>query len=501
MQVAGILLALVLLAIYAVALWIVVRAPFRALGVLVAGMAFHNFLIMALLRLDTPGFLVRIVQAWKEGILLLLLAMVAVLGIRAIFPPLSGEGQGGGRTRSFPRLLPLDYVALALTLITVIYLLLPHRFLPGGVSLTQRLVGARVILLLPLLYLFGRVFRPRRGDAAWVTTAIVSAAALVGLLGTIELWLIPTRAWLDLGVNQFSAWLGFHYDGPKGLPPNFFQSAGTGYYLRRMVSSYVSPLGIAYAGLLVVPAAAVLLLQRRRLSWFKEFLAWAGLALLVTGMLFSLTRLAIFLMVAEFLLLAVLFRKRWLLYATPVVGGLALLMLVGYVHFGPLVTADLQTVAHRPPNLRITGVQDPSVAEHSTSLAKDLQYVLQHPLGTGPGSSVNRFGASIGTGESAVLDMFGDLGMIGGVLYLILYMGCTILAALAFWWTRNRGDPVDSVLPLVAIVGGLALLPITVTSDVWGDFATTFLLWWAFGASVTAAAQVRAGALLPAASL
>ncbi len=491
MRVVGILLALLLLAVYAVALRIVLRAPFRALGILVGGMAFHNVVIMVLLRLGTPAFLVRIVQAWKEGILLVLLVMAAVLGVRSF------------RSRSFPRLVPIDEVALALTAITVLYLLLPHRFLPGDVSLTQRVVGARLILLLPLLYLFGRVFRPGRGDAAWVRTVIVAAAALVGLFGTIELWLIPTRAWLDLGVNQLSSWFGFRYAGPKGLPPNFFQSAGPGYYLRRMVSTYVSPLGIAYAGLLVVPPAVVLLIERWRLTWFKEFLAWAGLALLVTGVLFSLTRLAIFLIVAEFLLLALLFRERWLLYSTPVVGALTVFMLLGYVQVGPLVTSDLQTVTHRPPNLRITGIQDPSLTEHSTSLAHDLQYVLRHPLGAGPGSSVNRFGASIGTGESAVLDMFGDLGVIGGLLYLILYMGGLIFGGLAYWSTRTRDDPVDSVLPLVAIVGGLALIPITVTSDVWADFATTFLLWWAFGASVGAAAsgEVKAGALLPAASL
>jgi hypothetical protein len=45
---------------------------------------------------------------------------------------------------------------------------------------------------------------------------IVGAGALVGAFGLVELFWIPTRAWLDLGINQFSAWLGFHYGGPKG---------------------------------------------------------------------------------------------------------------------------------------------------------------------------------------------------------------------------------------------------------------------------------------------
>jgi hypothetical protein len=44
-------------------------------------------------------------------------------------------------------------------------------------------------------------------------------------------------------------------------------------------------------------------------------------------------------------------------------------------------------------------------------------------------------------------------------------------------------------LPLVASVGGLVLIPITLTSDVWSDFSVTFLFWWAVGYSATVASQ------------
>src|SRR5438874_7717560 len=71
----GTLLAFLLLVLYGAALVSIWRVPFRALGVLVAGMALHNFLLMALLSLATPEWLVRVVQSWKEGILLLLLAL------------------------------------------------------------------------------------------------------------------------------------------------------------------------------------------------------------------------------------------------------------------------------------------------------------------------------------------------------------------------------------------------------------------------------------------
>jgi len=484
----GIGLVLVLLALYAFALTIVWWAPFRALGVLVAGMMFHNFLLMLLLRFDTPALLIRVVQAWKEGILLLLGVLVVVAGIRA--------WRAGRR----PQLGALDFVAIAFTALALVYLLIPGSVFHAGVNLHQRLLGARIVLLIPLLYLFGRVFRPaRREDVQFVGLLIVGAGAIVGLFGLIELWLIPTDAWLSWGVNQLSAWWGFVYDGPKGLPANFFQTTTEGFLLRRMVSTYVSPLGIAYTGILVVPIATALLLQRGRSPaprgesreggrWARWLLLTASV-FLVAGVLFSLTRLALALMVFELLLLAVLFRRRWLLWTTPVVGLLVLWMLFDYVQVGPLLHRDLQPVVNRPANLRITSSADPSLKEHAGLLGYDVQYVVAHPLGGGLGSSVHRFGPSEGTGESAVFDMFGDLGVVGGIIYLLMYFGAVLMGARAY--LRERNDVLLAALPLVAFIGGLALFAITVTSDIWGGFAVVFLFWWAAGASVTIAQRSR----------
>jgi len=116
-------------------------------------------------------------------------------------------------------------------------------------------------------------------------------------------------------------------------------------------------------------------------------------------------------------------------------------------------------------------------------------YVRQHPLGTGLGSAVHRFGASQGTGESAVFDFFGELGVVGGLLYLPIYFLMTIAGMRAL--VRARADVLLSGLPLVASIGGLMLFLITLTSDVWGNFAVTFLLWWAAGYSVSLLRRAR----------
>ena len=468
----GIALAVVLLAVVVFLLRLTWRAPFRALGILVAGMAFHNFVIMLLLRLDTPALLVRAVQAWKEGVLALLSLLAIRMAVRA------------WRTHTLPRLLAIDGLVACFTALILIYFLLPSTLLPAQVNVAQRLVGIRILLLIPLLYLFGRLFvSPRREDVVWVATVITASAAFVGLFGAFELWFIPTKQWISWGANLLSAWLGFAYRGPEGLPENFFQTTADGLLLRRMVSTYLSPLPIAYTGLLIVPLAVALLVTRRTRAVPRRWFLAAVLVLLLTGMLFSVTRLALAILVAEFLSLALLWRRLWLFGATPVLAALFLAVVYGYPHVGPLLTRDLEEVGQRPAVVSIASEQDPSLAEHTVTLGYDIQYVIRHPLGTGLGTSVHRFGPSEGTGESAIFDVFGELGVLGGTLYLLVYGFVIAYGVQAY--LRNRFDALRAAIPMVAFLGGLMLIPITLTSDLWGDFSVTFLFWWAAGASVT----------------
>ncbi|TMF12245.1 MAG: hypothetical protein E6I37_07620 [Chloroflexi bacterium] len=464
----GIVLVVLLLGLLAVALRTAIASPFRALGILVAGMAVHNFLLMILLRLGTPDLLVRLIQAWKEIILLALLGVALWTGSR--------RWQAGSR----PRLRPIDGLVVAFAIVALIYFVLPGSLLQSHATLTQRVLGLRVLLLIPVLYLFGRIFPPRgRSDLTWTATLIVGAAGLVGLFGMIELWLVPTAQWLGWGVNQLSAWLGFTYHGPSGLPENFFQTTAEGILLRRMVSTYVSPLAIAYTGLLVVPLGIALLLDRH--PRLRSFAAVAlGLALL--GILFSVTRLALAALVAEWALLYVLWRRRWLIPATLLVAGAVVLVIYQYPRIGPLVDRNLVAIGHRPTGMHFASQSDPSAIEHLQELGKDVDFVRQHPLGAGLGSSVHRYGATVGTGESAVLDVFGELGVVGGLLYIGIYLAGIVYGLRAFF--RRRDDPLASALGLTAAAGGLALIPITLTSDIWSDFSVTFLFWWAVGYSV-----------------
>jgi hypothetical protein len=505
-------LSLILLAAYAWLLVITYRAPFRALAILVAGMAFHNIILMVLLRLGTPAPLVRLVQFWKEGVFVLLLFVAGRLAWQA------------WRAGKLPRLTWLDWTMIAFAVLSCIYLLIPEGVFPIDNSLGQRFVSFRIMMLLPLLYAFGRIFwRYSREDLVWTARVLLGSILVVALFGLWELWFVPTSDWLDWGVNGFTSWLGYSFGGPQGLPENFFQSTNANLLLRRMVSTYISPLGLAYTGLLLVPICAVLVSYRDGERSLPNWFRWTAFVLLITSILFSITRGALAVMVFEFVLLVLLLR-RWRMVAVGGAVTLAVLfILIEYVNFGPLLTFELKEV--RPPvgqaiirqiGSGATGPaqtatalvaptaqasqgndstgevtssgelvdrmltrEDPSTRGHLAALRVGANHVAQYPLGTGLGSSVPRYGDAEGPAESALLAIFGEMGVLGGLLYVLMYGASVVNSFLAF--RRVRGDPLLAGLVLTPLVGGLALVPIMITSAIWANFSVTFLFWWTSG--------------------
>ena len=491
---AGLALAALLGALVLLGLVVTWRRPFLGLAVLVTGMAAHNVAIMALIRLHTPAPLIRGVQAWKE-VVLALLVLIVIIQIRK-------RWNEGWR----PRLIALDWIMVAFSALIVGYATLQLALAAGDATLAQRLISVRLSLLPPLLYALGRWCLPRTERHLQATgLAIVGSAAIVGVVGLWELWFVPTVQWLDWGAVGFSEWLGYRYRGPAGLPPNFFQGLADGLLLRRMVSTYISPLGIAYTGLLVIPLAAGVAYARE--TYVPRWLGWVLLSLVTTAVLFSVTRLALLCMAAEFVFLAFLFRGRRAIIGSVVALVAVAAVLYGYPKIGPLLTYDLTeyssptaflrsgTASSLDPGDREGGelieealsAQDDSVRGHVRALVAGVAYMVEHPLGTGPGSAVPRYGETDGPGESALLRIGGEVGLPGALLYLAMYAGALFVAWRAFvlasaGWLRS--------FSLVALVGGLALIPIMLTSDVWGNFSVTFLLWWCVGLCASVSARV-----------
>ena len=148
----------------------------------------------------------------------------------------------------------------------------------------------------------GRIFR-RLG------TLVVVAAAAVVAVGIVEDYLVPIGWWRDSSVPRyFRDQLGFHYHGTgnadptPALPENFIFNLGTdSHFLRRLVSTFLSPLAASYAlvaGLLVLAAA----------SWRRPALL-AVAVLLYAGLLLTDTRSAILVLPVALVLLALLLHR------------------------------------------------------------------------------------------------------------------------------------------------------------------------------------------------
>lgn len=445
-------------------------------------MAFHSFLLMMLLRLGTPTLLLRAFQGWKEVLLVALTAIALLRLLRA------------RRDKTLGSVIATDWIAIGLAIVSIVYFLVPSSILHSDANVAQRLVGFRIIFLIPLLYLLGRTLTAendhQRLTVVWLS---LGAAGAVAAFGIFEVFVVPTRTWLDWGVNLYSNFLGFTYNGPGGLPPNFFLTLADGTLVRRMVSTYISPLGVAYTAIVLFPMA-VAVMDRRVPQKVARWIAILT-ALLILSVALSITRLALLCLIGEAVVLWWILRRAWIAGLIPVLILAAVAALYPYTSIAPAVDRNLNAVPRAGLVWAISG-NDSSAHEHYGYLLSDLKVDLQHPLGLGTGASTIRYGKLVGTGESAVLGMFGDLGLLGGTLYLALYL----IAIWHGWRTlrMTRRASLEEVMPLIALVGGLGLVPVTLTSDLWGDLSVTFLFWWAAGATATLSTRAaRAAAREP----
>jgi hypothetical protein len=486
------------------------RRPALGLGIFALGLAFHNAVIMVLLDAGTPSLVVRGLQAWKELVLLVLVLKIgseAWHGWEGGLPALRSRVTAG----AWP-LRVLDGIAIAFTLLLLVYLAASFLWSFGAeTTIAQRLLSFRIFILIPVLYALGRLFGARDPVGSRLSVnLVVIAAATVAVIGLIELWFVRTRLWLDFGVTSFTALQGFEYRGPGGLPENFFQGSNAGYALRRMVSTYISPLGIAYTALLVVPLiVGVLVAMRRPRHW-----AWLALALVLASIALSVTRLALLCLVFEALVWIVVTRR-----PVAALAGVLSLTAVGlafsiYPLVGPLVNFDLTDVRLPAGAVLVaaaTGVdigdlhasgsseliepdivgsivtqQDASIQNHILQVRNGLVHAVDHPLGVGLGSTMPRFGTATGPAESALLGIVGEIGLLGGALFVALYCGVLLVGLIGA--SRQLDRPFLELALLVG-VGGIGLAPIVMTSAVWSDLSVTFLFWWAAGVTASVAGR------------
>lgn len=453
MTVVELALYAVLLAVAAGAVW---RRPVVALYLFVVGLALHNAVMAALYAAGVRGSTLTTIAAWKEIIL------AVALG-RAI--------RDAVRARRLPfRPGIVDGLALAFGLLAVLYALIPQSTL-GGLAGHHAVALALRHDIVPVgAFFLGRSLLLRRDDLRRLAWTLLGTAGFVAALGIADVYLVPIGWWRTNGVvDYFHKHLGYDYNGTGGLPENFIYNTGSEqHFLRRLVSTFLSPLASGY--LMVV---ALLLAPRRRLAILLGALAFAGL-------LFTFSRSSLVALAGGLLVLALVARDVRPAALAAVVAGVT----VGWAYVFPSIGPTghwthhdlvLQRQHAAASSGSVSGsalsAREASLHEHWQSLKDGVRTMVDHPQGYGLGNvgqTASRTGTPPKAGESNYTELGVELGVLGAVLWTL--WGLALLVGLV----RARAAALAAAFA--------AVLALAIQTDVIGDPWVAYCVWGLAGA-------------------
>jgi hypothetical protein len=407
------------------------RLPRAALLVLVVGLALHNLAMALLWQAGVRSTALDVAAAWKEVVLVV--AFVAAVWAAG----------------SLPRLVWADRLALAYGALVVLYWLLPQSWLDGGATAKGELYALRHHLLPLGAYALGRFVTLDRVWWRRIGLTIVAVGCGLAAWGLIDVYLVPLQWWRDSGVpDWFSQQLGLRYRCLSGLPENWILNTDEESPVRRLVSTFLSPLATAYT--LVVACLLLAAVRPRRWTVAAGALAYAGL-------LWTHTRAAFIALPAGLLVLALLRRS------VPT-AGLAVASVAASVVFvaifptiGPSTTYTTAELMCLRENAAQAGVasDDPfsagesSTSSHLSALRDGIRTVVHHPWGFGLGNSgvsASRTGVEVKAGESS----YTELGVDTGVLGLLAFAGWLVALILGL---RARSPWLAASVAAVAVLG------------------------------------------------
>lgn len=391
------------------------RLPHLALLVLVVGLAGHNLAMALLWQAGVRGAALDVAAAWKDALLVAAI-LAAVVALRAR-----------------PQVVWADRIAIAYAAVVVCYLLLPQSWLGDGSATTRGEILALRHHLLPVgAYALGRL-TPLAGQA-WrrLGLALLAVGGMLAAWGLFDVYAVPLDVWRDSGVpGWFKEQLGLDYACLSDLPENWILNTNDETNpLRRLTSTFLSPLATAYA-LVVV---CLLLAARRRVDRVTVVIGVVAGA----GLLWTHTRAALLVLVVGLGVLALLQRRPRLL----VVAGLWLLLAIGFVGAFPTIGPVTSYTAGELACLRANAADkgeasgdalsggDASSESHLRSLRDGISTVLHHPQGFGLGNAgvtAARTGTTIKAGESTYTEIGVDTGLAGALL-LIAWLAAVLVA-------------------------------------------------------------------------
>ncbi len=423
------------------------RLPRYALYALIVGLPFHNVVMAELWELGVRGTALDVVSAWKEVVLAIALGYVVWRSRGVPFKPMT-----------------TDWLALAFAAIVALYALIPQDWLGGEASARGILFGVRHALTPVGAYFLGRSLYFDRAELRRIGALVLATAAAVAAWGLIDIYAVPLQFWRDSGVpGWFQEQLGLEYRGLSGLPENFVYNPGDERPLRRLVSTFLSPLATAY--LLLVAILVATTWQRSR--WFS---ALSGL--LLVALLFTYSRTTIAALVFAFVVLAYALRSWWPVAAAAVLVAASFFFIRAYPDIAPETRFTAEELEIQRAGGQAEGTSDDpfspsesSIDSHLDNLRDGIETVLRRPLGYGPGNAgvtAKRTGVEVKAGESTYTELGVEVGLAGMLLFIAWN-------ASLLWRLLPRTPWLAAALAAVLALG--------VQTDVIGVHWLAFVLW------------------------
>jgi hypothetical protein len=443
------------------------RLPWYALAVFAVGLALHNLVLAELWQAGLRGRSLDVVAAWKE--VLLAVALGAALW----------------QSRRIPFATVADKLALAYALIVVVYAILPQGWLDGAATTRGVFYGLRHDLVPVAAYGLGRLGSIGARDRSKLGRLALGVGVVLAVWGLVDVYLVPLPWWRDSGVpGWFKDQLSLDYGkGLSGLPENWVYNTGDeNNPIRRLVSTFLSPLATAY----VVVVVLLFVASRRRIGWGT---AAAGLVCFA-GLLWTHTRAATLALALGLIVLAAAQRR-----ALPVVLAAAVLVVsvgffAAYSSIGPSTSytpselAYLRSNAHKHQGANggdPFSAGDTSLSSHWRNLWSGIHTVVHHPQGYGlgnAGTEAKRTGVPILAGESTYTQLGVETGLVGALVF-VAWIGAIVWAL----WSSSPW--------LVASFAAVAALALQ--SDVLGVHWLAYVLFGLAGAAVGEAPLISDG--------
>ncbi|MCW2976372.1 MAG: hypothetical protein JWM06_1653 [Actinomycetia bacterium] len=471
-----------LLAVAAVVVW---RRPVAALYLFLVGLAVHNAVMAALYAAGVRGATLTAITAWKE--ILLAVALLHVL-LEAL------------RERRLPfRPWLGDWLALAFAVLAVVYALIPQSALGGHASTHTVALALRHDVVPVAAYFLGRSLLLRRADLRGLAWTLLGVAGFAAVLGLVDVYAVSIGWWRTNGVvDYFHKHLGYAYHGTgvnpyvAGLPENFIYNVGGDKpFLRRLVSTFLSPLGSSYLFVVALLVAGAAL----RRSFGVVVLSVVAAA----GLLWTFSRASLIALAAGLVVLAAVRRRPVGLVAAL----LTIAVAFGWAHLFPKIgptgtwtKADrcyqhdrkpcgLVPVGRTAGQTQVSGftptsANEPSLHSHWVSLREGARTMIDHPQGYGLGNvgqTASRTGGAtpVKAGESNYTELGVELGVLGAVLWTV--WGLALLTGLA-----RAGRDERWAAGLAAAFA--AVLVLAIQTDVIGDPWVAYCVWGLAGALV-----------------